>query len=534
MPQCHIYCRVSSTGQEDGYSLDTQEAACRTYAREHDLHVASAIREVWSGGDRHRPQLDVLLDGLTPGDVVLCYALDRLSRSQVDTAILIDRIESAGARLAICTEDYERSATGVFLRNAKSFVAELEREKIAERTQRGRRARVASGKPIVGPRAAYGYTWSADKTRYVLDLETAPVVRMIFDWALDGVTLRGIAARLSERGIPSPTGQGRWSPAVLRHLLLRHVYTGDAMAYARRADRRPGGGYHRRAGTAEELVAVPNVAEPIVTHAEMAAVAARLTTNKAHAARNNRNPEAALLRAGFAVCGHCGWSLAVGNPAGSASVGESARYRCDERARHTHGCPVPSIAAGLVDGPVWSRVSEVLRDPEIIAREVARHRRDGGIDRDLDAIEKQYVSIADKQARTARAIAAVDDDDAAAPLVAELKSLAARKNAVECERDALRARLADRAADTAKFTSLSAWCSRVNANLDTLSYAEKRTALEALGVKVQIYRQGTADNEGNPYPRWALTLAPVSTGEPFVYPPTGSDFSAGNQKRGSR
>ena len=93
----HIYCRVSSTGQEDGYSLHTQEAACRAHAGRHELTVASVAREVWSGGDRHRPELDALLDRLMPGDVVLAYALDRLSRSQIDTAILIDRIETAGA-----------------------------------------------------------------------------------------------------------------------------------------------------------------------------------------------------------------------------------------------------------------------------------------------------------------------------------------------------------------------------------------------------------------------------------------------------
>jgi DNA invertase Pin-like site-specific DNA recombinase len=121
------------------------------------MTVASVEREVWSGGDRHRPALDALLDRLMPGDVVLAYALDRLSRSQIDTAILIDRIEAAGASLRLVTEDFEQSATGTFLRNAKAFVAELEREKIAERTQRGRRARVASGKPLVGQRPPYGY-----------------------------------------------------------------------------------------------------------------------------------------------------------------------------------------------------------------------------------------------------------------------------------------------------------------------------------------------------------------------------------------
>src|SRR4029079_19121384 len=95
----HIYCRVSSSGQEDGYSLDTQEAACRQWARERGLAVASVSREVWTGVDRHRPQLYALLDQIGPGDVVLVYAVDRLSRGgQLATPIIIDRILYTRAR----------------------------------------------------------------------------------------------------------------------------------------------------------------------------------------------------------------------------------------------------------------------------------------------------------------------------------------------------------------------------------------------------------------------------------------------------
>jgi DNA invertase Pin-like site-specific DNA recombinase len=139
MPQTNhatIYCRVSSAGQEDGYSLDTQEAACRRWCAERGLAGVSVAREVWSGAERHRPELDALLDRLLPGEIVLAYALDRLSRSQIDTAILIDRIEASGATLALVTENFEQTATGTFLRNAKSFVAEFERETILERTMR--------------------------------------------------------------------------------------------------------------------------------------------------------------------------------------------------------------------------------------------------------------------------------------------------------------------------------------------------------------------------------------------------------------
>src|SRR5262245_20517776 len=132
----HIYCRVSSSGQEDGHSLDTQEAACRAWVERAGYMVAAVAREVWTGGDRHRPELDATIARLLPGDVLLSYALDRFSRSQVDYAILVDRIESAGASLQLVTEDFEQSATGTFLRTAKAFAAELELEKIRERTQR--------------------------------------------------------------------------------------------------------------------------------------------------------------------------------------------------------------------------------------------------------------------------------------------------------------------------------------------------------------------------------------------------------------
>ena len=239
----HIYCRVSSQGQEDNTSLSTQESACRSWCADRGLTVASVAREVWSGGDRHRPQLDALIDRILPGDVILAYALDRLSRTQVDTAILIDRIESTGASLALVTEDFEKSATGTFLRGAKAFAAELEREKIAERTQRGRRARVSSGKPLAGNRPSYGYRWAdAAKSHLELDPINADVVRRIFDMALDGRSLRGIAADLYERSVPSPTGSPRWTPSVIRDLLLRPIYTGQAVGYATRSERRPGGG----------------------------------------------------------------------------------------------------------------------------------------------------------------------------------------------------------------------------------------------------------------------------------------------------
>src|SRR5262249_17621805 len=157
------------------------EAAARQWCVARGLPVASVAHEVWSGSVRHRPELDAMLDRLTPGDVFLAYAVDRLSRQPLAVAVLVGAIERAGARLQLATEDFEQSATGVFLRSAKAFAGEIEREKIAERTSRGKRQRALSGKPLLGSRPPYGYQWNADRSGYVCDPATAPIVRDIFD-----------------------------------------------------------------------------------------------------------------------------------------------------------------------------------------------------------------------------------------------------------------------------------------------------------------------------------------------------------------
>ena len=48
--QVHVYARVSSQGQEDGYSLETQESACREWAaargKDHGMNFAEGFKVV--------------------------------------------------------------------------------------------------------------------------------------------------------------------------------------------------------------------------------------------------------------------------------------------------------------------------------------------------------------------------------------------------------------------------------------------------------------------------------------------------------
>jgi hypothetical protein len=164
--------------------------------------------------------------------------------------------------------------------------------------------------------------------------------------------------------------------------------------------------------------------------------------------------------------------------------------------------------AELVDGVVWEQVAAILRDPSVIAREVERYHEDVRLDRDLVAVEARLAGIAKKQANLA-AIAADMDPDAAAPLIAQLSTLATAKAAAERERGELVARIAAADAEVARVETLADWCATVSANLDSLDYAAKRAAIDALGVEVRIWREGATDETGKPLPRWLLSVEPV-------------------------
>jgi site-specific DNA recombinase len=140
---------VSTDAQErDGTSLDTQERECREYAQAKGWTVVECIKDTASGSHLDRPGIERVRQLLRQGvvDVVLAYAVDRLSRNQIHIAVLLDDIERADATLEFVTEDFENTPVGRLILNVRAFAGEVEREKIAERTMRGKLERARAGK----------------------------------------------------------------------------------------------------------------------------------------------------------------------------------------------------------------------------------------------------------------------------------------------------------------------------------------------------------------------------------------------------
>ena len=105
-----VYSRVSTDAQErEGTSLDTQEQACIDHIEACGWLELERIRDTASGFTLDRPGIARIRQLLRQGlaDVVVAYAVDRLSRNQNHIGVLFDEVQQAGVRFDFVTEKFE-------------------------------------------------------------------------------------------------------------------------------------------------------------------------------------------------------------------------------------------------------------------------------------------------------------------------------------------------------------------------------------------------------------------------------------------
>lgn len=131
------YARVSTAAQD----LANQVAQLTAAGCE------KVFREKITGTTADRPQLKKLMAALTPGDVVITPAVDRLSRDTTDLMVIARDMQRAGAGLRSLAEPV-LDTTGDFAELVLAMLgvaAKLERRRILERTDRGRADAKAKG-----------------------------------------------------------------------------------------------------------------------------------------------------------------------------------------------------------------------------------------------------------------------------------------------------------------------------------------------------------------------------------------------------
>ena len=159
--RCAVYTRKSTTAglEQDFNSLGAQRESCEQYIRSQTSLGWHLIPEPYdhggfTGANIQRPAFQRLMHDVEAGkvDIVVVYKVDRLSRSLLDFAKLMDRFNRANVAFVSVTQNFSTAdAMGRLTLNVLMSFAEFELEMIGETTLDKMAAARRKGKWTGGP-----------------------------------------------------------------------------------------------------------------------------------------------------------------------------------------------------------------------------------------------------------------------------------------------------------------------------------------------------------------------------------------------
>jgi len=345
-------------------SLDAQREACEAF-------VASQRHEGWvvlpdhyddggfSGANMDRPGLKKLLQHVAAGyvDGIVVYKVDRLSRSLLDFARIIELLEKHRVSFVSVTQQFNTATSmGRLSLHVLLSFAQYEREIIGERIRDKVAASKRKGK-YMGGMPPLGYDVDREAKKLIVNPDEARLVRHVFSRFLAIGSATRLARELNADGhttkswrtVKGNMREGRlWNKSHLYRLLNNRILIGRV---SHKGDTFPG--EH----------------EAIIEDSLWEKVQKTLADNTRSRSDKTRSETTALLK-GLIKCGHCGNAM---GPTYTRKDGKTYRYYlCVRAGKSGHdSCPLKSVAAGEVDRAVLTRLREMIGAPELIAKEVA-------------------------------------------------------------------------------------------------------------------------------------------------------------------
>lgn len=329
----YVRLSVLDGHQCDSDSIENQEALVRAYI-ENDPSLS--LYDVYSdngetGVNFERDDFERLLDDIRAGriDCVIVKDLSRFGRNYIEAGEYLEKVfPFMGVRFIAVNDGYDSidpATSDSLSMHLKNLVNDVYARDISQKICPVLQEKQERGE-FIGDWAAYGYLKDPeDKHHLVVDEETAPVVRDIFNWRLMGMDYQEIAKKLIGLGIPSPSryrfekgmvkskrfADSIWTGDNIRKMISSEVYLGHMVqGKTRKALWK---GQRQTIQPKEKWTVVKNTHEAIIDRPtfdmvqRMAEQVKREFTDKQGAFPEIVNPENILK--GIVYCGDCGKKL---------------------------------------------------------------------------------------------------------------------------------------------------------------------------------------------------------------------------------
>ena len=378
--RCAVYTRKSS---EEGLdmefnSLDAQRESCEAF-------IASQKPEGWilvpdryddggfSGGTLERPALKRLLADIESGrvDVVVVYKIDRLSRSLMDFAKLVEVFDRCGVTFVSVTQSFNTTTSmGRLTLNILLSFAQFEREVIGERIRDKFAASRKKGM-WMGGNPPLGY--DVRDRRLVVNESEAAIVRMIFERFLAIGSATMLIRTLAAEGVTTKRGRPI-DKGYLYRLLNNQAYVGMAV---------------------HKGVAYPGEHEAIIGRELWDRVRTIIADSPRLRANRTRAQTPALLKG--LIFGADGAAM---SPTHTRKRDRLYRYYVSQSVlkRGPDACPIGRVPAAEIEAAVIDQMRGLLRAPEIVVAtwRAARSEIDGITESDVRAALEEFDAVWDE------------------------------------------------------------------------------------------------------------------------------------------
>ena len=249
-----IYCRLSKDDDLDGESasIANQRDMLEHYCEKQGWEVVAVYQDDgYTGLNMERPDLKRMIKAIERRQVnlVITKDLSRLGRNYLQTGYLIeDFFPRNGVRYIAMNDGIDTLRENNDIAPFKNILNEMYSKDISKKVHSSYLLKAQKGE-FTGCVAPFGYRKDPeDKNHLLVDEETAPIVRQIFRWALEGHGPNFIRRRLEEQKVPCPTwwnrergirnvrtkwekqdpinGRCMWDFSVIKDILMNPVYAG--------------------------------------------------------------------------------------------------------------------------------------------------------------------------------------------------------------------------------------------------------------------------------------------------------------------
>jgi len=303
------YCRVSTSLEEQVRSIENQVSHYTHFIRgKANWKFVGVYVDNGASGTSTKSQrgLQRLLRHCEEGrvDFILTKNVSRLSRNAEELLSIVEKLNGMGVGIYFEKEQIDTSIDyNKFLLSTYAALAQEEVETISTTTRWGYEKNFKKGIPRYKKMLGYDVVKRDGHNTLQINEEGAAIVRSIFDWFLQGMTMADIARELMRRGMKTSVGKDLWRGVTVRHILSNVTYTGNKLTRVRTKDIFT----NKTSKHIRDEIAIENCHPPIISMEVFEQAQKRLEEIKPH--KKNKGSRQKQPLSGRMNCHICGYRL---------------------------------------------------------------------------------------------------------------------------------------------------------------------------------------------------------------------------------